>query len=495
MEEGIDGEIRASEKKKIPSEKLLADKEKGKSLVQDVKKAVFDEYDRALLEGTATEDTKEQVQLQKKHTEVVVALSKEMTRRAIEVLETQGKIFTSKEKLAAERTVEIYAYLHDVLKIVPERTKIVFPELEEIREQLEKLERELSEEEEQGELLGRASGNREELERLKLLLEEGLNRDLREYEEQFLEHSGEIDWRTRLLLHGEDSAEWAKMLLRDLGFGPEFIKEIEEAVRAHMPMAFMERQLELATQMKASVLEEITRSFLLPSLEAASRGDFSLAAEKMAKYEEYKSLVDKKIILPKYLDKKGKYPQPRRYKQAALLGADFLSPMVMAGEHLKDDLEKNIKADPEGGCLDRYTRDALSWGQSLEEAFKGAFGSLKENVGRLCSPPDEKKRPEAAMVERVLGEEFGRAAIKKIEGFIEAIEQGIEIEVEEMGKDKEMEMKLEKVRGFKDLEVRKKGISEERDKIDIPATMSRYYKAVDAYRKIAGLDPSDIMQR
>ena len=44
------------------SEQLLSDPEAGDKLVSDIKKAVFDEYDRALVEGTSS---KEEVEINK----------------------------------------------------------------------------------------------------------------------------------------------------------------------------------------------------------------------------------------------------------------------------------------------------------------------------------------------------------------------------------------------------------------------------------------------
>ncbi len=84
----------------------------GKEIVEQVRKAVYAEYDRAGVEGDASA---EQIKLQKKHVEAVVAIAE----RSVVVLREQGVRVSEEE----DNLIRIEALLHDAKKIAPEVPK------------------------------------------------------------------------------------------------------------------------------------------------------------------------------------------------------------------------------------------------------------------------------------------------------------------------------------------------------------------------------------
>ena len=362
---------------------LLGDEERGKTLVDDVRRAVFNEYDRALLEGTATRG---QVELQKKHVETVVGLVGEI----VEILKSgEGTKISGPQEpidvsLSVQRTAEIEAWAHDSGKIVPERKDPV---------------------------------------------EGGVN-----------------PTRTRLLLHGEDSALWTQQVLESLKFSPKVVSRVTADIISHMPMPYLEKAL----------------------LDA-----------RIAQW------VGKSVVLPKYL-KKDKYPQPRSIEGAILFASDLLSPMVLAG--------KDIDEDPKAGCFDRYIVESLRAlnekraEKGMKEAFFSALGSLRENIDRLIEPPEEKGREGALEVEKRIGRVLGQKALDKVIKFWNFVEKiGFELD----GKV---------VKDLDDLTVweyqPQAGVGGAPDLVvDIDKTMKNYYEAVKAYREHYNLDPNKLADR
>src|SRR3989344_819342 len=362
---------------------LLGDEERGKTLVDDVRRAVFNEYDRALLEGTATTG---QVELQKKHVETVAELVNEIVGilKSGEGTKISGPQEPIDVSLSVQRTAEIEAWAHDAGKIVPERQDPV---------------------------------------------EGGVN-----------------PTRTRLLVHGEDSALWTQQILESLKFSPKVVSRVTSDIISHMPMPYLEKAL----------------------LDA-----------QIAQW------IGKEVVLPKYL-KKDKYPQPRSIEGAILFASDLLSSMVLAG--------KDIDEDPKAGCFDRYIVESLRAlnekraEKGMKEAFFSALGSLRENIDRLIEPPEEKGREGALEVEKRIGRVLGQKALDKVIKFWNFVEKiGLELD----GKV---------VKDLDDLTVweyqPQAGVGGAPDLVvDIDKTMKNYYEAVKAYRKHYKLDPNKLADR
>ncbi|OGM65232.1 hypothetical protein A2961_00870 [Candidatus Woesebacteria bacterium RIFCSPLOWO2_01_FULL_39_21] len=362
---------------------LLGDEERGKTLVDDVRRAVFNEYDRALLEGTATTG---QVELQKKHVETVAELVNEIVGilKSGEGTKISGPQEPIDVSLSVQRTAEIEAWAHDAGKIVPERQDPV---------------------------------------------EGGVN-----------------PTRTRLLVHGEDSALWTQQILESLKFSPKVVSRVTADIISHMPMPYLEKAL----------------------LDA-----------QIAQW------IGKEVVLPKYL-KKDKYPQPRSIEGAILFASDLLSSMVLAG--------KDIDEDPKAGCFDRYIVESLRTlnAKGAEKGMKGAFfsalGSLRTNIDRLIEPPEEKGRGGASEVEKRIGRVLGQKALDKVFKFWNF--------VEEIG----FELDGKVVKDLDDLTVweyqPQPGVGGAPDLVvDIDKTMKNYYEAVKAYRERYNLDPNKLAER
>jgi hypothetical protein len=277
--------------------------EKAKLVIDDVRKAVNGEYERALLEGSAT---REQVELQKKHMETVVALAS----KGVEIVQAGGVAITEQQ----ENVIAIEALLHDALKVVPER--------------------EASE---------------------------------------------------RLLMHGEDSAQWADQMLQSIGFSKELRGKIGDDIRQHMGMPFVNsvahfKRLEMVQQFNA----------------ATESGDTRKAADLAEEIEDFP-----------------RWGSPTSVEAAVVFAADLMSPMVLAGPNEQDKV---------GGCFDRYV--SLNLGgeknlsvQTLRDGWISAKQSLQQNVDRLTNPPDSGHldRKKAAKVEKMIGDSLGGVALAKID--------------------------------------------------------------------------------
>ncbi|QQS39376.1 hypothetical protein IPM62_02070 [Candidatus Woesebacteria bacterium] len=86
----------------------------GQVLIKEIRRDVFDEYDRAFLEGTIS--SREELELNKKHVDLVVVLAK----KSIQVLRDNRIDVTQ----AQEDLIVIEALLHDAMKLVPERQEL-----------------------------------------------------------------------------------------------------------------------------------------------------------------------------------------------------------------------------------------------------------------------------------------------------------------------------------------------------------------------------------
>ncbi|MBU0708148.1 hypothetical protein KJ596_00135 [Patescibacteria group bacterium] len=440
-----------------PSEERLGTPE-GASLVEDIKKAVFAEFDRALLAGTAT---REEVELQKKHAEAVAELSS----RSIEILVSEGILLSETQK----QTCQIYAYLHDALKIVPERENVSFStEIIEIKRRISEIESRLQ---------SRPSGSNapkliEELSELKARKDE-----LDEFQDESATHSGHFTRTTRLLLHGEDSALWAEQLLADLGFSDKFIEKTKLDLITHMPMPYVTAALKESKDTKSAAYSEAAQALEGAAL-GARRGNTELVERGKAQAQSYLRQADS-LLLPEQLDEYGEFIQPQTVEGAVLYAADLISPTIMAGE--------NIDANPTAGCFDRYLKInlAIAYGTGLnfKDVFEAALAGPVPNINRLNNPPAEEDRPEAAQIERILGEKLGGPALRKLLGFAKFIESGITINGEPM-------------RRLEDLSVWNQELKKEGIDAMLPReTLDKYYQTVAAYRIAKELDPSEILER
>lgn len=348
----------------------LADPEKSKELIANVREAVFEEYDRAPLEGTAT---KEQVDLNKKHVEQVAKIVKEGVAALREGKYSGEEINVTDEQL---NLTLIEAYGHDVQKITPERTPLdLSAEIGALTVIKTNLQERTS-----------SLGDSEELSgRLREIVSE--IKDLRAQEKA---HSGEEPWKTYLVMHGEDSASWTRQQLEDMGFNKEVRDKVAEDIVTHMGMPYVRARL------------------------------FEMQKESQRR-------PDKKIILPEQLEY-GELPEPKTVEGAILFAADLLSPRELAGKDIAKDPAAGCFDRYVSINLNIYDSNGLPNG--LEDAVLGdggAYKSLKDNVIRLQNPPRVGSRPVAARVEKIIGDVLGAEALRNADAFIGAVNRGIEI--------------------------------------------------------------------
>lgn len=425
----------------------LNDPEKAKAIVADVRKAVFDEYDRALLEGTAE---KGQVGLQKKHIDAVA----EIADAAVDVLRHPGKrgeyhpgphgVISISEN--QKHVIEIEVNGHDAQKIVPERTKLelvahahgIFRLTENLEAKLQKAESgELKlDAAEIGQLQNKIQGLKQEV--LELT---GKWTSLEKYDQESRIEAGESSDMARLLLHGEDSADWMEQLLTDMNFSPELVTKVRRDIVTHMGMPYVKEALE------------------------------KVKSER---------LRGKGYLIPEELEE-GQFPEPETLEGAVLFSADLLSAMVLAGE--------DIDSLPEAGCFDRYIAINLGIYNShsvllgLRDAVATSFDSLSKNVDRLRHPPDPEKRGMAADVEKIIGWSLGSDAVNNTLRFMHFVENGFTV--------KDIRFKNWDSLNVWETTDATKGL----ERLNIPKTMQNYYMAVKAYREYYKLNPKKLTER
>lgn len=411
-----------AEEEKAPRDKReadLANPEKGKLLLDEVRRRVFEEYDRALLEETSE---KGEVEQNKKHVVQVV----ELTDRLANIVSGQDPEFEVTDPvlidLSAKNTALLEAELHDVEKLVPERERISFDaQISILRNEKHQLQEKIEE-------MAESSA----VDSLMAARLEDIDQEISWYEQEQRKNLDNSGGLARLLMHGEDSADFSSRMLTEMGFSPEFCDSIEKDIVAHMGMPFVEGAL--GVQQKRY------------NTDASFRAPF-----------------------PERLEEDGTFPKPRTKEGALLFAADLLSPGKLAG----DDLEK----DPIAGCFDRYVMINLRNGaaKNLTESVNSARKSVEANVDRLCNPPDSESRPEAAKVERIAGETIGRAARAEILGFVDFVENNVVV-ISPEGKP---------IKGFGALTVYKNIVDGDVPEtvVDSDASMLNYYLAVKAYRE------------
>ena len=369
-----------------PSEKLLSDPEKGDKLVTDIKKAVFDEYDRALLEGTSS---KEEVEINKKHVETVHSLA----MMSIDGLREKGIDVTDSQR----RKIEIYVYLHDAMKIVPERS----------------------------------------------------DKKGRYGPKHAREQSGDAAWLTKLLRHGEDSAEWADQWLEDKGFSKEFIKQAKKDLIAHMGMPFVETKLDETKDQLGKIIADGSDKNRMKRI---------------------------KTTLPETLAENGKYPKPETMEAAVLRAADFLSAGVMAG----NDLDK----DPASGSFDKYVSINLSQGAYLGEACLSAYTSVHDNTEALSKPAHDAKNHGvtptlAETVESTIVNEIGAGMRDKFVAFVDFVSDTVAPDITEASKEKVGNPLLSQLTVDK---LNTLTVLNSKGQVDTKQTMVKYYELVGKFR-------------
>ena len=488
-------------------EKLL-ESEKAELVLDNVRKAVFNEFDRALLEGTAT---KEQVELQKRHTQTVEAL----VQYFCQVLREEGIEITTLE----ENTARLMAILHDAMKIVPERTRIDFG-ISRARERIRLLRQsqEISQRlKEIGEAIKKRDWQRlkeifsfftyslkeikRERDRLKKIKEGGSLEDLEEYEKKSLKESGIEDDYTRLLRHGEDAAEWAEQLLRDLGFGSKFIDRIKSGLITHMGMPYVEKRLVDAWEHLRNTVVLISefRSQLKRAIESGNQEEIEELRKKIEKKEQEFSqwlrtyprlIIGRPVLKREVVERQPAFPSPANLESALLFAADLLSPGIMAGRDLENDSHT--------GCFDRYLLFNLNVfcnylsGEGFKEAFEEAEQSVVNNIERLKAAFRIRKRPERVKeIEALLGEKIGAMVLAKLKDFRDFLERKEE--------EKPLIVNGKEARSLDDLTVRKmitvnkEGKAKQIAIVDPLKTMNNYYEAVRLFRQHKGIDPGQAL--